>query len=329
LTSRTKRRVWDVVVFGGANTDYLIRGERLPGPGETVDGCEFLKAAGGKGANQAVAAARLGARVGFIGKVGADDSGKELIRGLKAEGIDTRCVSRDRRRPSGAALIMVDASGEKAILTAPGANHEVTIADCDRAAAVIRNARVLLVQFEVPIRVVTHAVQLANGAGAKVVLDPAPPQGRVTKSLLACVDLIRPNTSEAQALTGIMVTDRRTAMRAAHRLFKAGVRSAVAIQAGEDGDMLVIRQSPETPVLLPRMKVRTVDATGAGDAYAAGLAVALALEQPYSVAGPFASAAAALATTRFGAQPAMPRLAEVLALMRREGFRKEANAIEN
>jgi len=315
-------------VLGGANMDYLIRGERLPAPGETVDGCEFLQAAGGKGANQAVAAARLGARVAFIGKVGSDDSGQKLIRGLKAEGIDVRCVLRDRTTPSGAALIMVDGSGEKAILTAPGANHKLTIADCDRAASVIRNARVLLVQFEVPIRVVAHAVQVASRAGAKVIVDPAPPQGGVPRSLLGCVDVIRPNSSEAKALTGIAVEDRRSAMRAAHRLFEAGVRSAVAIQAGDDGDMIVSRQSPGAPICLPRIKVKTVDATGAGDAFAAGLAVALARGLPYGVAGRFASSSAALATTKFGAQPAMPKLGEVLALMRRKGFREEVDAID-
>ena len=326
----------EVVVLGGANTDFLIRGERFPKPGETADGEEFLQAPGGKGANQAVAASRLGARTAFIGKMGNDERGDELVAGLRKEGVDTRHVVRGRRQQTGAALIMVDNTGEKQILTAPGANQKLTIGEMTKAAPLLRGCRVLLVQFETPIAVVLRATQLASRAGAIVVLDPAPPQtkhedegrGRARiKQLLSCVDVVRPNFSEAEALTGVRVTNRESAMRAAQRLFKAGVRSAVAIQAGEEGDLLIARDRPRGPIVLPRMKVKTVDATGAGDAFAAALAVAVAWRQPLTIAAPFASAAAALATTKFGAQPAMPYLRDVIGLMRRNGFARQAGAI--
>jgi ribokinase len=222
----------------------------------------------------------------------------------------------------------VDAKGEKQILTAPGANHKLTLAECEKAAPMIRDCRVLLVQFETPMRVILRAVELGHKAGAMVVLDPAPPR-KVSKRLLSCVDVIRPNSTEAKALTGVEVVDRKSALRAARGLFTAGVRRAAAIQAGSQGDLLIARETTDDPILLPRIKVKTIDETGAGDAFAAGLAVALAWGQPHSVAGPFASVAAALATTKFGAQPAMPRLREVLGLMRRNGFAEAAEALRD
>lgn len=320
-----------MVVLGGANSDYLVRGESLPKPGETVDGCEFLEAPGGKGANQAVAAARLGARVAFIGKFGKDRRGDVLLRSLRAEGIDTRFVFRDSRAPTGAALVMVDKTGEKQIHSAPGANQRLTLSELSRAAGLIRSARVLLMQFEVPMPVVLAAAKFARSAGTRVVLDPAPPR-RAPRKLLSLVDVIRPNASEAKALTGIEVKDRASARKAAGRLFRCGVR-VVAIQAGGEGDLIIWEElrtgtSAVRELSLPKIKVKTVDATGAGDAFGGGLAVAVGKRQPWSVAGPFASAAAALATTKFGAQPAMPRLQDVLRLMKKAGFRKEARRMK-
>jgi len=303
---------YDVVVIGGANTDYLVRGERLPQPGETVDGTEFLTAGGGKGANQAVAAARLGARVAFVACLGRDARGDELGRLLRAEGIDTRHIYRDPSTPTGVALIMVDGSGEKQIFCAPGANHKLTVARIHAAAPLIRQARVLLVQFEVPMPTVLAAAKIAHAAGVRVVLDPAPP-AKAPPALLKLVDVIRPNSSEAKALTGVRVDDVKSARRAAQKLFARGVQ-AVAIEAGKAGDLTICRDGEK---LLKRLKVKTVDATGAGDAFAAGFAVALAEGRSYSEAGTFANAAAALATTKFGAMPAMPCRRDVLNLLRR------------
>jgi ribokinase len=289
----------DVVVIGGANTDYLVRGERLPQPGETVDGEEFLTAGGGKGANQAVAAARLGARVAFVACLGRDARGDELLKLLCAEGINTDQVYRVPKGPTGVALIMVDESGEKQIMCAPGANHKLTPARIRAAASLIRQARVVLMQFEVPMPTVLTAARIAHAAGVRIVLE------------LKLVDVIRPNSSEAEALTGVAVKDLNSARRAAHKLLRFGMK-AVAIQAGHQGDLLVWKNGER---LVPRLKVKTVDATGAGDAFAAGFAVALAERRPYTEAAVFANAAAALATTKFGAMPAMPHRRAVRSIL--------------
>ena len=301
---------YDVVVIGGANTDYLVRGARLPQPGETVAGQEFLIAGGGKGANQAVAAARLGARVAFVACLGQDTRGDELEKLLRAERIDTSRTCRDSSVPTGAALVMVDKSGEKQILCAPGANHELTVSRMRSAASVIKQARVLLVQFEVPMSTVLAAARIAHGAGVRIVLDPAPAT-KPPAALLKLIDVIRPNSSEAEALTGIKVADVKSARQAARKLLERGVKTA-AIQAGSAGDLIVWRDGE---CKVPRLKVETVDATGAGDAFAAGFSVALAEGRSYAEAGAFANAAAALATTKIGAMPAMPRRRDVLSLM--------------
>jgi ribokinase len=245
---------YDVVVVGGANTDYLVRGHRLPEPGETVDGEEFLCAGGGKGANQAVAAARLGGRVAFIACLGCDHRGDELERLLRSEDIDTKHLYRDKKVPTGAALVMVDASGEKKIFCAPGANHKLTPQRIRAAASVIRQSRVLLMQFEVPMATVTAAARIAHRAGVRVVLDPAP-AALAPASLLKLIDVIRPNSSEAKALTGIEVKDVNSARRAAKSLLERGVK-AVTVQAGDAGDLIVWR---EGECLLQRIKVKTID----------------------------------------------------------------------
>jgi ribokinase len=304
---------WDVVVVGGANTDYLIRGAKIPLPGQTVEGFEFQNATGGKGANQAVAAARLGARVAFVGRVGADERGEEIIARLKAERVDCRYVIRDRKHATGAALIMVAADGEKSILTAPGANRCLSRADVRRAASALANTRVLLLQFEAPRAVILHAAQQAHAQGAQIVLDPAPSCYAPGSDLLRRVHFIKPNGHEAEALTGIRPRNRASARRAAQRLLKWGV-GAACIESGAEGNLLVWAGGEKW---FPRIHVRSVDATGAGDAYAAAFAVALAEGQPLATAGQFANAAAALKTTRVGAQAGLPHRATVVALARR------------
>ena len=325
-----------VVVIGGANTDFLIRAARLPLPGETVNGEEFDHAeAGGKGANQAVAAARLGARVTFVGRVGADDRGRALLRRLSAEGIDVRQVVRDPRSHTGVAQISVDARGEKQILVSPGANQRLSAADVRRPAVAraIANADILILQFEVPLAASLAAARIAQRAGVPIVLDPAPalPLGRLPSAvenrllaLLRTVTLLRANEHEAEALTGIRVTNRETAQKAAeHLLSKFGLGAAI-IAAGK-GNLAVSRESssesasalPLRTTYLPRLSVKAVDATGAGDAFAAALAVSLAEGRSVSEAATMANAAAALATTKIGAQPALPTRAAVLKFLRR------------
>jgi ribokinase len=308
---------WDVVVVGGANTDYLARGPELPRSGATVRGDEFQEAPGGKGANQAVAAARLGARVTFVGRVGADARGDALMRRLEAEGVDTRHSVCDDEAATGVAVIQVDRKGEKQILTAPGANLRLGTADVSAATDVLRDTRVLLLQFDPPMDTVLVAAHLAHAAGARIVLDPAPPE-RVPEELLRLVHVIRPNSGEATALTGIGVDDRATARQAAEHLLERGV-DAACVQAGKAGDLLVWRSDGGEPRerWLPRFDVASVDATGAGDAFAAALSVMLAEGNPLDEAARFASAAAALTTTKLGAQAALPRREAVLALLAR------------
>ena len=299
---------WDIVVVGGANTDCVIRGPRLPTPGETVEGGPFQQEAGGKGNNQAVAAARLGARVALIARVGDDRRGTALIETLAREGVETRFIKRDPDAPTGAALIQVSEKGEKQIMAAPGANHRLI--PVETPPEPIRRARVLLVQLEIPLESVMAAVRNAHEAGVRVVLDPAPARP-LPDELLQQVEAVRPNAKEAKTLTGVEVRDRAFARVAAERLLKRGAKVA-AVQAGPEGNLLLWR---EGECWLPKIPVKRVDATGAGDAFAAALAVGMAEGRSWGEIGPFANAAAALATTRLGAQPALPRREEVEALL--------------
>jgi len=306
----TRNMGWDVVVVGSANTDFLIRGPKLPTPGETAEGEDYHEGAGGKGANQAVAAARLGARTAFVARLGRDRRGEELEDRLKAEGVDVRNVAHDANTPTGAAVIMVDRNGEKAIMVAPGANGRMSAADVDAAAGMIQSARVVLCQLEIPLETVLTACRLARAAGARVVLDPAPARP-LPDELLRLLDVIRPNAGEAETLTGVKVRDRKSAGKAAKNLLGRGV-GAVAVQAGDEGNLLVWADGE---CWMPKLPVHSIDATGAGDAFAAGLAVMLAEGRPLNEAGPFANAAAALATTVVGAQAGLPRREDVNRLL--------------
>ena len=302
--------IWDIVVVGGANTDYLVRGPRLPQRGETGQGDEFQPAPGGKGANQAVAAARLGARVAFVGRVGRDVRGDEIMARLKGAGVDTRYVVRDDATFTGVALVMVEHSGEKQILAAPGANRRLAIGDIQAAAEAITHAKFVLTQLETSVEITTAVAQLGHHAGVQVILDPAPPVP-LSDDLLRQIAVIKPNSKEAQVLTGIQVRDRATARQAAEQLLQRGV-GAVAIQAGEEGNLIIWRGGDR---FMEKMPVKSIDATGAGDAFVAALAVALAEGKPLAEAGPFANAAAALSTTVLGAQAALPRRAAVVDLL--------------
>lgn len=299
----------DVLVVGGANTDFVVRGSSLPRPGTTIEGETFLQCPGGKGANQAVGAARLGARVVFIGRVGDDDRGRVLIDAMRAEGIDTTHVVCDREAETGVALCMVAADGEKQILTAPGANCRLTPDDVNAAASCIANAKVVLVQLEVPLETVEVAVRLGRAAGARVILDPAPAK-LLGEELLVDLHVIRPNAAEAEALTAVEVTCRASARAAADNLLRRGVGTVVI---GAPGGDLVVTDDHE--LWLPHLPVDAIDATGAGDAFAAALACSLAHGDDLPHAARFANAAAALTTTRLGAQAAMPRRDEVLRLL--------------
>lgn len=296
-----------ILVVGSINTDYSTRGRTLPKPGETVEASEFQIALGGKGTNQAVTASRLGASVALLGRVGADEPGRAALRQIRAEGIDHSFIVEIEGVPTGAALIAVDASGEKMIVVVPGANGRLTASDVTGHADAIRSAQVVLAQLEVPIDAVLAAFRIAKAAGVRTILDPAPARP-LPDELLALTDLIKPNALEAETLTGIAVHDRSSAFAAADALRRRGV-GMVILPAIESGDLLV---APDGEHWLPRVKVQTVDATGAGDALAGAMAVALVEGLTSGEAGRFATAAAALSTMRFGAIAGLPRRSELM-----------------
>jgi len=292
---------WDVVVIGGINSDYLIRGRRLPGPSMSLDGEQFLEAPGGKAGNAAVAAARLGARSAIVGCVGPDERGRLLVDGLTAEGVHVVRVSFEAHAPTGAAVIQVDGSGQKQILAALGANLQLTTRDVEAAADLIRSSRVLVAQLEVPVECVAAAIRIASDAGVRVVLDPAPPR-TLPDDLIPRTDVMRANASEVEALTGVRITDRASAREGARALLARGTGAAIVEAPG--GNLLVGESGEEW---IPELHADRVDATGAGDAFAGGLAVALSEGQSLPDAARFASGVAALATTALGAQTALPR----------------------
>lgn len=311
-----------IVVVGGANFDYLARGPKLPEPGETVQGDLFQEAPGGKGANQAVAAARFGLPAALVARIGNDARGQAIQRVLGAEGVATDYLITDEHAPTGIALILVGEKGEKEILAAPGANRQFQVRDVKQAASLIQSARVLLTQLETPLETVQLAVRLAHQAGVQVILDPAPAIP-LPDELLHMVDVIKPNATEAQILTGTRPQDRDSARAAARQLLERGV-GAVAIQVGAEGDLLV---TAENEYWLPHFPVESIDATGAGDAFAAALAVAVVEGRGWADAGTFASAAAALTTTKLGAQAALPSREDILQLLA-QSARRRTDVIE-
>ena len=296
-----------VVVVGSSNTDLVVRtGERLPGPGETVLGGDLLTAAGGKGANQAVAAARLGAEVTLVACLGRDDFGDRALAGLTAEGIDTDRLVRDPEAPSGTALILVNDAGENLIAVAPGANARLTPQHVSRAAPAIRSADVLLLQLEVPLDTVEAAARIAADAGVMVVLDPAPARP-LDDELLRRIDLLTPNVSEAERLAGERIIGEEDVKRVAAALAARGPRQVV-LTRGARGCFV---HTPDSVFSLPATATEAVDTTAAGDCFNGALACALGEGAPLRQAIEFASRAAALAVSRQGAQPSLPRRSEL------------------
>ena len=290
-----------IVVVGSVNTDMVVKSERIPGPGETVTGGTFFMPAGGKGANQAVAAARLGAQVTLVAKVGDDMFGRQAIENFKNEGILTDHIALDGENATGVALILVDAAGENCISVAPGANFAMTRADVDAAADAIRGADVVLLQLEVPMAVVEHTAALAVEAGVPVVLDPAP-AAQLPEGLLPNVAVLTPNESEAERLTGIAVKDEATARQAAAKLREAGARQVI-VTLGTKGALVI---GPEIDTLVPSFEVEAADSTAAGDAFNGGLAAALGSGDTLEDAVRQAAMVGALSVTKMGAQPSLP-----------------------
>ncbi len=299
-----------ILVVGSSNTDLIIKVAHIPKPGETILGGEFARAAGGKGANQAVAAARAGGAVTFIARVGCDGNGEQALAGFAADGINVKHVIRDPSRPSGVALILVDRNGENCIAVASGANDRLSPADVHKSKEAFRRAQVVLLQLETPLPTVAACVALAAAAGERVVLNPAPARP-LPAQLLTRVYLLTPNESEAELLTGLAVTNEATAARAADKLRTRGVQNVV-ITMGARGAFVA---GKDVQQMIPGIKVHAVDATGAGDIFNGALVVALAEGLPLLEAAQFASAAAAISVTRFGAQPSAPTRSEIQTLL--------------
>ncbi len=290
-----------IVTVGSANCDLVCRAERLPAPGETILGGQFFQAAGGKGANQAVAAARLGGQVTFVARLGRDDYGDRAIAGYQADGLDTRFIARDDEAPSGVALILVDQTGENSIVVAPGANARLTADDVAAAGDAFTGAQVVLCQLEVPLEAVATAVRLGRQAGATVILNPAPARP-LPRELLAGVDILVPNETEARLLGAEESTLDRLGVPTV--VLTRGARGALLVSGGE-------RLAVAAPL------VEAVDTTAAGDAFCGALAVAVAEGRPLAEAVGRACAAGALAATVAGAQPSLPTLAQLESLLGR------------
>ena len=253
-----------IVVIGSSNTDMVVKTATLPRPGETVTGGKFLLAAGGKGANQAVAAARLGGAVTFIAKVGTDSFGDQAIAGYKKEGIDTSQIGREKDHATGVALILVDQKGENLISVASGANFQWSDADLARIRGVVEQAGIVVFQLEIPLNTVASLAQAAAAAGVPVLLDPAP-AAELPEELLRNVTYLKPNEHEAETVSGVKVVDEDSAIRAAERLLELGVRKAAVITLGAKGALILERGG--RPQLVPAPKIQAADSTAAGDAF--------------------------------------------------------------
>ena len=302
-----------VLVVGSLNMDLVARCELLPRTGQTIFGQDFFTAAGGKGANQAVAAARLGSSVAIAGCVGNDQFGRELLESLATAGVHTGAVV-TTDRPTGTALITVDASGANTIVVISGANMACDNALVDRALANAPRPGILLLQHEIPIAANAHAIREAHAAGWFVILNPAPALA-VAPELLPLIDIIAPNETEAAALTGRAIANRADALAAARHLLALGARAAL-ITLGGDGALYC---DDSRALHCPAVAVRAVDTTAAGDGYLGALAASLASGQSLPDSLGFASAAAGLAVTRLGAQPSLGTRAEVADFIARCG----------
>lgn len=302
-----------VLVIGSSNTDLVIRSPRLPLPGETLLGGSFFTAAGGKGANQAVAAARAGAQVTFIARIGNDNFGHQARAQFQAENINTDHVMTDPNLPSGVAFILVDEAGENSIVVASGANAALSPIQLDTAEKIFQETDICLLQLETPLDTVLHAAQLAAQHHKLVILNPAP-ASKLPEEIWPYLYCITPNETETEILTGIAPDTDQNAQKAAQILLNRGVKNVI-ITLGARGAFIV---TPDQTEHVPAPKVTATDTTAAGDAFNGALASALASGQSLSAATQFACAAGALTATKSGAQPAIPHAGTIHQLLKNQ-----------
>jgi ribokinase len=295
-----------IIVIGSSNTDMVIKSKRLPLPGETIIGGTFLMNPGGKGANQAVAAARLGGEVTLVAKTGNDLFGNEAISLFEKEGINTKYIVKDSKNPSGVALINVDDNGENSIVVASGSNGTLTANDINGEVFMTNSTDIFLMQLEIPVSTVGFVAKKVKSIGCNLILNPAP-AGELSDELLSSLFLITPNETEAEILTGIKVTDSFTAEKAASALRKRGVKNVV-ITLGASGSYLL---TDKISKLIPVVPVKAIDTTAAGDVFSGAMAVAISEGFELGDAVAFANKAAAISVTRMGAQASAPYRGEI------------------
>ncbi|RLG77772.1 MAG: ribokinase [Thermoprotei archaeon] len=295
-----------VVVVGSIHMDFYVKVPRIPRPGETVLGSGFIMSPGGKGANQAVGAARLGAETYMVGRVGKDWLGNALIDNFRANGVNSEYVMQDPSIHTGVAFILLEESGENAIAVAPGADSRVAKEDVDRALDIIKSSQILLLQLEIPVDTVVYAAKRAWEVGVRVVLNPAPAM-RLPDEIFRYVSVLTPNRIELAMLTNTRIEEYSELVSAAKILLKKGVRYVV-VTLGAQGALIVGHDYTE---LVPAYRVKVVDTTGAGDAFNAALAVFLAEGRDIREAVKLANAAAALKIMKLGAQSGLPRRDEL------------------
>lgn len=291
-----------IIVFGSINIDLVTQVERLPQAGETLAGQAFFMASGGKGANQAVAAARLGVATRMVGRLGDDNFGKQLLEGLQAAGVNTEGILTDSSTHSGVAVISVDAQGENNIIVVPGANGRLEHRDVERLQEFLPEASALLLQLEVPLPIVVQAAQAAKVARVPVILDPAPAPERLPPELYPLIEIITPNEVEASQLVGFPVNNAETAAQAAAIFRQRGVENAI-VKLGAKGVYCATRHEG---FMTPAFPVEVVDTVAAGDAFNGGLASAIALGLSLKDAVIWGAANGALSATKAGAQPSLP-----------------------
>ncbi len=295
-----------IVIVGSSNVDLIVKTARIPLPGETVMGGEFMMVCGGKGANQAVAVNRLGGEAVFVTRIGKDMFGDRLLAQYESEGMDTGFVIRDAETASGVAIISVDANGENCIVVAPGANERLSMEDIDAAREQIVSADYVLMQMEIPLEVIRYVKNMAVAAGVKVILNPAP-AAALDDDLLGGLFMITPNETECALITGQEVGNEAEAASAARTLLSRGV-SNVIVTMGSRGALV---QTAQQSLLVPARRVDAVDTTAAGDVFNGAVAVALSEGRGIVEAVRMATVASSVSVTRMGAQPSVPTRAEV------------------